>query len=96
MHIGELLEMCSNNENVTCFCRNVLCARTKTQNSCSKGNPMNRKSTKSNSSAQKYARDYYTLHMFIQGEAIGVEQGFDIQKCNGTDVSQINMWNLGF
>ena len=62
MYVGKLLEMCLNNENMICWYRNVLCSRARLQTDCPKGNLINRKTTKSGSSAQKYARDCHTLN----------------------------------
>lgn len=94
MYIGKLLERCSNDENIICWYRNVLCSRARSQNDCPNGNLISRKTTKSGSSAQKYARDCYTLHMFIQGDGTGIEHVFDKQKGCGTDMSKIPMIEL--
>ena len=94
MYISKLLEMCSDNETMVCYYRNVLCSRAKNNKECPKGNLISRKTTKTGSSAQKYARDCYTLHMFMHGELSGVDQVFDKQKYNGTDVSKINIVEL--
>lgn len=43
---------------------------------CPTGNLINRKTTKASSSAEKYARDCFTLYMFINGEKHGIENVF--------------------
>ena len=52
MDVEKLLEMCLNNENMICWYRNVLCSRARLQTDCPKGTLINRKTTKSGSSAQ--------------------------------------------
>lgn len=66
MYIGNVLEMCSNDENIICWYKNVLCSRARSQNDCPNGNLISRKTTKSGSSAQKYARYCYTLHILFR------------------------------
>ena len=91
MYVGKLLEMCLNNENMICWYRNVLCSRARLQTDCPKGNLINRKTTKSGSSAQKYARDCHTLYLFTQGDGSNIEQVFDKQKLNSTDMSKVSV-----
>ena len=91
MYVGKLLEICLNNENMICWYRNVLCSRARLQTDCPKGNLINRKTTKSGSSAQKYARDCHTLYLFTQGDGSNIEQVFDKQKLNSTDMSKVSV-----
>jgi hypothetical protein len=94
LYIEKLLELCSHNENMISWYRNTLCARARTQNSCPKGNLINRKGTKNSSIAQKYAKDCHTLYMFTQGDTSGIAYVFDKQKTNDTDVTKINTVEL--
>ena len=83
--------MCLNNENMICWYRNVLCSRARLQTDCPKSNLINRKTTKSGSSAQKYARDCHTLYFFTQDDGSNIEQMFDKQKLNSTDMSKVSV-----
>lgn len=49
---------------------------------CPPGRLINRKTTKSNSSTEKYARDCHTLYMFTQGEKSGLNEIFDKSKAS--------------
>lgn len=80
MYISKLLDMCANSESTVCWYRNVLCSRAKRINECPQGNLVNRKSTKCGTSAEKYAKDCFTLYMFTQGERSGIEYVFDKNK----------------
>ena len=91
MYVGKLLEICLNSENMICWYRNVLCSRARLQTDCPKGNLINRKTTKSGSSEQKYARDCHTLYLFTQGDGSNIEQVFDKQKLNSTDMSKVSV-----
>ena len=73
------------------FQKSVLCSRARLQTDCPKGNLINRKTTKSGSSAQKYARDCHTLYLFTQGDGSNIEQVFDKQKLNSTDMSKVSV-----
>jgi hypothetical protein len=80
MYICKLLDICANNESTICWYRNVLCSRAKRINECPQGNLVNRKSTKGGTSAEKYARDCFTLYMFTQSDKSGMEYVFDKTK----------------
>lgn len=96
IYIGKLTDLCSNNESMICWYRDILCTRAKSQSDCPRGNLINRKSTKSSPSTVKYARDCFTLHMFLQGDKLGIETIFDRNKNSscGTDSSKINLVEL--
>jgi chromosome segregation ATPase len=91
LYISKLLELCSSCESMVSQYRNALCLRARSISDCPKGNLMNRKSTKQSSCAERYARDCYTLNMFINGEKSGIEHVFDKHKntsCS-TDASKV-------
>ena len=73
------------------FQKSVLCSRARLQTNCPKGNLINRKTIKSGSSAQKYARDCHTLYLFTQVNGSNIEQVFDKQKLNSTDMSKVSV-----
>lgn len=60
--------------------RNVLYSRAKTLPDCPPGRLISRRTTKSNNSSERYARDCHTLYMFTQGEKSGLNVIFDKSK----------------
>ena len=80
LYISKLLELCSSCESRISQYRNALCLRARSISDCPKGNLMIRKSTKQSSCAERYARDCYTLNMFINGEKSGIKHVFDKHK----------------
>ena len=96
IYIGKLVDLCSNNESMICWYRDILCKRAKDQDDCPRGSLINRKSTKSSPSTVKYARDCFSLYMFLQGEKFGIENIFDRNKIStfGTDSSKVNLVEL--
>lgn len=69
-----------NDESMVCVYRNSLCLRAKQQPEYPQGKLFSRKSTKSNSSTAKYAKDCYILYMFLQGEKSCINEIFDKNK----------------
>lgn len=69
-----------NDESMVCVYRNSLCLRAKQQPEYPQAKLFSRKSTKSNSSTAKYAKDCYILYMFLQGEKSCINEIFDKNK----------------
>lgn len=77
LYISKLLELCLSNESLILWYRGLLCTRARKFKDCPTGNLINRKTTKASSSAEKYARDCFTLYMFFYGEKHGIENVFE-------------------
>lgn len=84
LYISKLLELCLSNESLILWYRGLLCTRARKFKDCPTGNLINRKTTKASSSAEKYARDCFTLYMFINGEKHGIENVFEKNRTSNS------------
>lgn len=82
LYISKLLELCLSNESLFFWHRSLLCTRARKFKDCPTGNLINRKTTKASFSAEKYARDCFTLYMFINGEKHSIENVFEKKNQN--------------
>lgn len=92
IYISKLLDLCSNDESMVCWYRNSLCLRARKHPECPQGKLFSRKTTKSNSSTAKYAKDCYILYMFLQGEKSCINEIFDKNKGSALvpEMSKVN------
>lgn len=84
LYISKLLELCLSNESLILWYRGLLCTRARKFKDCPTGNLINRKTTKASSSAEKYARDCFTLYMFINSEKHGIENVFEKNRTSNS------------
>lgn len=80
IYVNKSLELLDDDENKFMWYRNVLYSRAKTLPDCPPGRLISRRTTKSNNSTERYARDCHTLYMFTQGEKSGLNVIFDKSK----------------
>ena len=98
IYIEKLIEMTNDSENIITWYRTFLAGRAKSIQGCPLGKLITRKSTNKSTSIQKYARDCYTLYMFINGDNTGIEELFRKEECKSVSESStlpsINMVEL--
>lgn len=95
-YITKLMDMCSDDDRLLVWYRNVLSTRARKLEGCPDGNLINRKTTTKSTSAKKYAHDCHTLYLFLQGDKSGIDTIFDKKKstANNLEVQKIPLVDI--